>query len=155
AAYSDPAGRDGRTPAKAMDVDPTAQDPCITLDYRLRPLASRSRRRKASRSPSRKESPPILLAMSLVYGSQAISPTVSTATHPPDYAASGREGPARFAGCRIFLRTPIGMIRKAALWLASWPARGWRRIVLVRSRMRVEPRVAIASEEPGLEKNRR
>jgi hypothetical protein len=28
--------------------------------------------------------------------------------------SQGREGPARFAGCRITLRTPVGIIRKAA-----------------------------------------
>ena len=32
-----------------------------------------------------------------------------------DYAASGREEPARFAGTRVILRTPVGIIRKSAL----------------------------------------
>ena len=30
--------------------------------------------------------------------------------------SQSREGPARFAGFRITLRTPVGIIRKAALW---------------------------------------
>ena len=39
-------------------------------------------------------------------------------THNPvnGTVSQGREGPARFAGCRITLRTPVGIIRKAALW---------------------------------------
>src|SRR5262249_43587905 len=34
-----------------------------------------------------------------------------------DYAASGREELARFAGSRVTLRTPVGIIRDAALCL--------------------------------------
>jgi hypothetical protein len=39
-------------------------------------------------------------------------------THNPvnGTVSKGREGPARFAGCRITLRTVYGIIRKAALW---------------------------------------
>ncbi len=39
-------------------------------------------------------------------------------THSPvdGTVSQGREGPARFARCRITLRTPVGIIRKAALW---------------------------------------
>jgi hypothetical protein len=39
-------------------------------------------------------------------------------THNPvnGTVSQGREGPARVAGCRISLRTPVGIIRKAALW---------------------------------------
>jgi hypothetical protein len=32
-----------------------------------------------------------------------------------DYAASGREELARFAGSRVTLRTPVGIIRESAL----------------------------------------
>src|SRR5262245_13208469 len=34
-----------------------------------------------------------------------------------DYAASGREELARFAGSRVTLRTPVGIIRESALWV--------------------------------------
>ena len=38
-------------------------------------------------------------------------------THNPvdGTVSQGREGPARFAGGRITMRTPVGIIRKAAL----------------------------------------
>jgi len=36
-----------------------------------------------------------------------------------DYAASGREELARFAGSRVTLRTPVGIIRDAALYLSA------------------------------------
>jgi hypothetical protein len=39
-------------------------------------------------------------------------------THNPvnGTVSQGREGPARFAGGRIALRMPVGIIRKAVLW---------------------------------------
>ena len=42
-------------------------------------------------------------------------------THNPvnGTVSQGREGPARVAGCRITLRTPVGIFRKAALWNLS------------------------------------
>jgi hypothetical protein len=42
-------------------------------------------------------------------------------THNPVNGTSsqGREGPARFAGCRITMPAPVGIIRNAASWFLS------------------------------------
>ena len=45
----------------------------------------------------------------------------------------GCEGPARSAGCRIAVRTPVGMIRKAALWVFFRPLKGAREAATVLS----------------------